>query len=263
MKLDALQPAAQPGFPAGVLRCEYHSEVDGFADWALIWPPEKGDTWIVMIHGHGSHGDQLYTRADIRDMWLPVYRRDGFGILTPNLRDAAWMGPRAAADMQALLDVLRRDFGAARFIFSSGSMGGASNLIYAVLHPQDVAGVVALCPATDLPSYYDWCRARYNGVIKEIADAIEAAYDGDPATARGLYARHSALRNAPRRLNMPIYVSHGTGDALIPVSQARLFAGAMACKPDFTYVEIPDGDHDRPLIKCAEAMEWVVRRLAV
>jgi pimeloyl-ACP methyl ester carboxylesterase len=181
-------------------------------------------------------------------MWMPEYRGRGLGVLTPNLRDNAWMGPAAATDLKELLAGLRRDFGAERFILASGSMGGTSNLIYAVLHPKDVAGLVALCPATDLTSYYGWCRAHNTGVIREIADASS------------LYARHSTLHNA-HRLKMPVYVSHGTADALIPVAQSRLLAGALAELPDFTYVEIPDGDHDRPLIKCGDAMEWVMRRL--
>jgi len=213
-----------------------------------------------MIHGHGSHGDQLYTRSDIRDAYVADFRRRGFGILTPNLRDNAWMGPLAARDMRDLLDLVRDRFGARRFVFASGSMGGTSNLIYAALQPADVQGVVALCPATDLRLYYSWCRERNEGVIGEIADAIEAAYGGPPDQMTALYQQHSALRNAAR-LTMPVYVAHGTNDAIIPISQPRLLTGQMAAMPNYACVDMPDGHHDSPLVLMAEGLTWASRQL--
>ena len=143
-------PVTESGYPQGVSRVTFRSGADGAEDWALIWPPERGGHWCVVIHGYGSHGDQLFVREDIRRDWLPRFRARGMGILTPNHRNNGWMGPRAAADLHALLSFVRREFGAERFTFVSGSMGGTCNLIYAVLHPEDVAGVVALCPVSDL-----------------------------------------------------------------------------------------------------------------
>lgn len=48
-----------------LLRIEYTGR-DGFADWALARLPESGADWVVCIHGHGSNGDQLYVREDIK-----------------------------------------------------------------------------------------------------------------------------------------------------------------------------------------------------
>ena len=264
MSIDrvTVRPASDPRLPPGVLRIAYLSPVDGRSDWALAWPPpdEPGDVWVVVIHGHGSHGDQLYTRADIRDHWLPAYRTHGLGVLTPNLRDNAWMGPAAASDLTALLEFVRHEFGARHFVFCSGSMGGTSNLAYAVLRPQDVAGVVARCPATDLASYYQWCRQRNVGVLREIADAIEAAYGGTPDALPELYATHSVLGNAGR-LGMPVFVAHGVLDRTIPVSQSRRLVGVLAGKIDLTYVEVPDGGHDSPLrlSMSPSPLEWLLR----
>jgi pimeloyl-ACP methyl ester carboxylesterase len=253
--VTGVAPARQAGVPDGVVRVEYASAVDGARDWALLWPPKRDATWVVMVHGHGSHGDQLYTRPDIRDAWLPEFRRAGAGLLTPNLRDNAWMSPAAAADLRDLLAHARKVYGAKRFVFASGSMGGTSNLIYAALHPEDVAAVVALCPATDLASYYTWCREADEGVRKEIADAIRRAYGGDPRQRAAVYATHSALKHA-ERLTMPVFMAHGSTDAVIPVSQSRRLAGAMAEARDFVYVEVPDGDHDSPLPLMATAFRW-------
>ena len=232
---------------------------DGREDWALGWPGTH-DTWVVCLHGHGSHGDQIFTRADIRDHWLTAYRRHGCGVLSANLRDNAWMCPDAAADLHRLLTWARDHYGVARWLFISGSMGGTSNLIYGVLHPEDVAAMVALCPATDLTGYLDWLSAYPDGIRREIGDAIVSAYGGAPAELPDIYAAHSALRHADR-LTMPLYVAHGDNDPLIPVAGARRLADALADAPNFTYVEHPGGGHDTPLFEI-DMERWVGEQLA-
>jgi len=244
-----------------VLQLDYQSGVDGANDWALVRPPQDGvDTWIVCIHGHGSHGDQLYTRPDIRDLWLPNFQSLGFGIMTPNLRDNTWMAPAAADDLKDLITYLRTQYDAHRFIFASGSMGGTSNLIYAVLHPEDADAVIALCPASDLTSYYAWCRERNAGIILEIADAIESAYSGDPSRRQKIYNKHSAVKNC-RQLTMPLYVVHGTSDPIIPVSQSRNLMDKMSGSPKLFYDEITNGGHDSPLSYMPNALDWIAAQL--
>ena len=247
-------------FPDGMLRLDYRSHVDGTQDWALILPPAGGNRWVFCIHGHGSHGDQLYTREDIRQCWLPCFKKHGLGIITPNLRDNAWMGPAAASDLSDLLDYLRQSYDAMSFVLASGSMGGTSNLIYAALHPENVAGVAALCPATDLASYHAWCRDRNSGVIKEIADAIESSYGGPPDQNPEIYMKHSVLHNADR-LNMPVFIAHGNNDEIIPVHQPRLLAGKMGSSTNYAYIEVPDGGHDSPLSCIPDAFDWLMKRI--
>ena len=262
LTVTGTRPASGDAFADGVLRLDYTSGVDGRADWAVVWPGTSSDDWIVMIHGHGSHGDQLWTRPDIRDQWLPAFRRTGMSILSPNLRDNAWMGPSAVADLRDLLAFVRTRYGARRFVFASGSMGGTSNLIYAVVHPEDVSGVVALCPATDIGPYCTWCRCTPDAppVLGEIAVAIESSYGGPPDSRADVYRAHSALAHADR-LTMPVMVVHGSADAVIPVEPSRRLAERLADQPAFRYVEQPGGHHDSPLPMCVEALDWVCARM--
>lgn len=234
----------------------YTSDAGSIKDWALLRLPEKGNDWVVCIHGHGSSGNQLYTREDIRRIWLPEFARHGLGILTPNLRGNGWMGPAAETDMSELLDFLRSEYGAQRFIFASGSMGGTSNLIYASLNPENVSAAIALGAASDLAVYDKWCRERNQGVISEIADAIEQAYGKNPET----YKKHSVIENA-KSLTMPVFISHGSRDELIPVSQMRTLCGCMVDAGDFVYSEIPDGNHDSPLVMMPMALDWAVSKI--
>jgi pimeloyl-ACP methyl ester carboxylesterase len=248
---------------SGVRRIAYRSRVDGHRDWALVRPPAEGAAWLVCLHGHGSHGDQLYTRADIREQWLPRFLAHGLGVLTPNLRDNAWMGPAAVADLDDLLDLLRQEFGAETFLFASGSMGGTGNLIYAALRPANVAGVIARGAASDLASYHAWCMARRDDqpILGQIADAIASSYGGTPEEAPEVYAQHSALQQCAS-LTMPLFLSHGAADATIPVGQMRSLVGRLPEHPSLVYTEIPDGNHDSPLHleTTPDALSWLLAR---
>lgn len=254
--------SAPVGLPSGVQRIDYTSRIDGHRDWGYVWQSDDPRApWLVNLHGHGSHGDQLFTRPDIRNAWLPDFRRRSFSILTPNLRDNPWMGPAAAGDLHDLIVWLRRTYRARQVLLVGGSMGGSSTLAYCALHPKDITGAIALCPATDLASYYDWCKGQASPICAEIANAIRTGYQAEPSEAPDLYRSHSAVQNA-RKLTMPLYVAHGAQDGLIPVSQSRRLAEAMAHARRFRYRELPTGDHDAPLTCMAEGLEWLMGELA-
>jgi len=86
--MKILNKSAQVGkyFPDGLMRLEYKSSYDNFKDWALILPGDNPEFWIIVLHGHCSHGDQLYARDDVRGNWLEPLRATEAGIITPNLR---------------------------------------------------------------------------------------------------------------------------------------------------------------------------------
>lgn len=246
-------------FPLGLKRLEYKSAVDDLEDWALLLPGKDPSVCIIVLHGHGSTGDQLFTRQDIREAWLPTFSNSGASIVTVNLRGNAWMSPAAATDLHELLQWMRAEQGLERTIFYSGSMGGTSNLIYAALYPQDVNAVVALGATTHLASYYCWCLDQSLETPHQIAGAIKEAYGGDPSSKKVLFEQHSALQNATR-LTMPIYFAHGEADVLMPVEQARDLAQALQHQKYFSYYEIPGGSHDSPLWDKG-ALEFLKRQM--
>lgn len=237
----------------------YRSDKDKSEDWALVRRPDRGNTWVVHLHGHGSTGDQIYTRADLRDLWLSRYLQLGLGVLSPNLRGNVWMCPEAVADLHRLLEVVRKEYGAREFCFVSGSMGGTGNLIYAISHPEDVALVVALCAVTDLASYYEWCCVHPGGTRDEIREAIELAYGGSPDQVPDKYKAHSVIRHSCR-LTMPLMLSHAQGDDVIPVEQSQRLYQRLSPADNVTYVEIEGGNHDTPLHGNA-MLQWLEKHI--
>ena len=225
--------------PRGLLRLDYDSPGCPLGrDWALVCPTATAGLGVVVIHGHGSTGDQLYTRPDLKHN-AGFLRSLGLGILTPNLRGNAWMAPPAGQDLAELITFAKTTYGWRKVILASGSMGGTSNLIFAAQHPELADAVVANSPATDLARYAAWCAERPLSICQQIADAIMTAYHRDAA----LLARHSACALADR-LTMPVWLRHGDADPIIPVSESRALASCLANKADFSYREIPDGGHD-------------------
>jgi pimeloyl-ACP methyl ester carboxylesterase len=173
------------------------------------------------------------------------------------------MGPAAVADLHELLAWHREQHPQAHYVFFRGSMGGASNLIYAVLHPQDVAAVVALGAVADIGAYVGWCRAvgaAGAAVLAEIAAAIEDAYGGSSEQQPRDYRAHNVLIHS-RRLTMLVFLAHGEHDALMPVEQSRALAAALSDGPSFRYIETP-GDHDSPLELAGEAVDWLRETLS-
>lgn len=244
-----------------VSKVTYRSAVDHADDWMLVEAPAAAVDWVVVLHGHGSTGDQLYTRPDIRDTWLPLLRELNLGIVSPNLRGNAWMGPAAVADLRSIIRWVKQQ-GAQRVLLLGGSMGGTGVLIYTSLHPEDVAAVVSLCPATDLSDYYAYAssKAPSSPTIAEIVAALDAAYAGPPASRKPHYDAHSTRLNA-HALTMPIFIAHGDDDQTIPVDQARKLIEHLPAQCVHQYIELPAGNHDAPLPLAVQGLRWVLSQL--
>jgi len=230
--------------PGGVRKVTYVSGVDSYQDTAYILPAWNTRDWIINLHGHGSLGNQLFIRQDVRNNWLKLFMELGLSVMTADLRGNAWMCPEAATDLHCLVEWMRSEYGAERFVLVAGSMGGTGSLAYSVLYPEDISAVVAYCPATDIGRYHGLIKNDNRPVIKEISAAIEYAYGGRPADLPDLFAKHSACANHEKLKGMNVLVIHGVEDLTIPVSESRNLAENIHSSKTFEYIEIKDGTHD-------------------
>lgn len=244
-------------FPPGTVRLAFTSAVDGREDWALFRPGEPGRPVLVYLHGSFANGDQLFTRPDIRAHFLPVFAREGLALLTPNLRGTTYMNPATVDDTADLLDAVAARFvPGAQFVLLGGSGGASSAQIFALRHPERVAGLIAL-GACDLADRLEFARRSDLPVLQELAQTIIDSYGGTPEEVPEAYAAHSVIAQAAR-LTMPFLLASGECDALIPIERVRAEAAALIGMPRFHYCEVPGGDHDSPLWLPVENMLRVV-----
>ncbi|MFA7160658.1 MAG: alpha/beta fold hydrolase, partial [Kiritimatiellia bacterium] len=263
MEIISQEKAAGSTNYRDTIKLTYKSYFDGRQDWALLEKStgKAGKIWVVLLHGHGSAGNQIYTRKDVATTWLPAIRERGLSILAPNLRGNAWMCKAAVEDLHALIEYARWKLDAEKFVIVSGSMGGTGALIYTVNYPWEIAGVCALCPATDIARYWKFCaeNGTKKAILGEIGAAIEKAYGGTPSAAPAAYEDNSALARAGR-FDMPVFLAHGDNDAIIPVEESRTFAAALEkSNKKFIYTELNNGHHDSPIPEAVRGLDWILK----
>ncbi len=127
-------------------------------------------------------------------------------------------------------------------------MGGSNVLMYAINHPEDVVGALAMCPVTDIgrhwqeslthpdPDYFmkRWLVSEYYGVSEE---------DQGPA-----FRGNSVIDHA-HRLTMPVVISHAADDSWLPVAHSDRLAESLTDKSDFRYFRYEEGDHFLPSMR--------------
>lgn len=238
-------PMVGEAYPPGTVRIEYCSAVDGERDWALFLPGDPGRKMVVYLHGSFASADQIFTRADIRAFWLSRVMAGRHPLLSLNMRGTSYMSPAATADTHELLQWVRAEYGVTEEVLLGGSGGASSAMAYAVLHPEDVQGVVAM-GMCDILARLEFARQSEASVLQELAECVFQAYGGPPEVNPEPYAARSVLAHAAR-LTMPIVLTMGGADPLIPVAETRKVAAALADQPTFQYHEVPGGNHDAAL----------------
>ena len=241
----SVTPERGDAYPAGTKRITYRSAVDGAEDWALFLPGDPRKNTIVYLHGSFSSADQIFTRKDVREFWLTRIQAGRHPLLSVNLRGTSYMSPAATADLTDLLDYCQDELGCQRFVLLGGSGGASSAMAYAVLHPEKIHGVIAM-GMCDILARLDFARKSDNPVLQKLATTVFAAYGGTPEEKPDLYQARSVLAHTDR-LTMPVILTMGENDPLIPVAETRKIAAAMKGKSNFVYHEIPKGGHDAAL----------------
>ncbi len=231
----------------------YKSRIDGADDWYMLCNAGRGTDCLVYLHGHGSRGDQLFTRADIKTR-LPLIAGLNLSVIAPDLRGNSWMCPTVVSDLADILTFCREKYGFGRFVFVSGSMGGTGALIFAVRRPELVDAIGVMGGATKLRRYRESLRRGRLSIHREILEAIEAHYREED------YALHDVSAQA-EKLTMPLYFAHGTADGIMPVAEMYDLRDKLDGRPGKFFRAIPRGGHDSPIPLFGEILEYLLGQL--
>lgn len=247
-KFDVLSSAEERNldvYPKGTMQIVYNSAFDDKEDWALFYPGDTSKNTIVYLHGSFSHADQIFTRLDIRSFWLKRILSGNHPLLSINMRNTSYMSPATTQDFTDLLNYCRSRFNLRQVVLLGGSGGASSAMAYACVHPEKINGVIAM-GMCDIFSRLNFARKSKNEILQKLAKETFKAYGGSLEEKPELYHARSVLSNIDK-LNMPIILTMGEADSLIPVVETRKIAKAMKTKKNFTYHEIPAGDHNSAL----------------
>lgn len=213
--------------------------------------PKQVNTAIVALHGHGSDRWQFVKqdRGECKGT-RDAAAAHGFLLVCPDYRaTTSWMGPAAEDDVLQILDELDEKYGVRRVIVSGGSMGGASALAFAALHPDRVAGCVSLNGTANMVEY------------ENFSDAIAASYGGTKRERPEVYRSRSAELHADV-LKMPLAMTTGGKDTAVPPDSClRLAAKLQKLGRPVELIHRPDGGHATNYDDTVKAFAFVIKQL--
>ncbi len=245
---------AADGFAEPVDR-EFTARLDGSIQKYVELSPTGLDSArpvdvVIALHGHGSDRWQYIREArgecrGVRD----VAARRGMVFVSPDYRaKTSWMGPAAESDLVQLIALLKERYRVRRTYLAGGSMGGTSALIFAVLHPSLVDGVLSENGTANM--------LEYDG----FQEAIVASYGGTKQDRREEFQRRSPELSA-ERLTMPVALTVGGKDTLVPPHSVRRLAARLkeAGRKDVLLVDDQEGGHATGYDDTVSAFEFVIR----
>lgn len=177
---------------------------------------EESHSLLIALHGHGQ--DRWQFAQESRDECQAardVAAEHGMIFVSPDYRaKTSWMGPKAEADVVQIIDDLKQQYRVDRVIICGGSMGGSSSLTFAVSHPDLIDGVASMNGTANHLEY------------DEFQDAISRSFGGPKAEIPVEYKNRSA-EYWPERLTMPVGITAGGEDTLVPPDSVVRLAGIL------------------------------------
>lgn len=171
---------------------------------------------LIALHGHGSDRWQFAKepRDECRSVRDAAMARQMIFVSPDYRAKTSWMGPKAEADLVQIIADLKKGYRVRRVILCGGSMGGSSALTFAALHPDLIQGVAAMNPTANHLEY------------TQFQDAIRESFGGSKQDIPLEYKNRSA-EYWPERFTMPLAISTGGKDDLVPPQSAQRLAAVL------------------------------------
>lgn len=229
------------------------ARADGSTQHYVVVLPEAFDRakphpLLVVLHGHGSDRWQYVTNPrDECRVARDVAASRRMILISPDYRaKTSWMGPKAEADLLQILQEIKGRYRIGKTIVCGGSMGASSALTFAALHPELVDGVAAMNGTANHLEY------------ENFQDAIRESFGGAKQAVPNEYKKRSA-EYWPERLTMPIGLTVGGRDTLVPPESVVRLAGIVKkLQPNVLLVQRPDGGHATDYADGKAVLEFVL-----
>ncbi|HEY3322756.1 MAG TPA: alpha/beta fold hydrolase [Planctomycetota bacterium] len=206
---------------------------------------------LIALHGHGSDRWQFVrdNRGECKGA-RDVAARHGFIFVSPDYRaKTSWMGPKAEADLLQIIGELKKKHKIAKVLLTGGSMGGTSALIFTALHPQLVDGAISLNGTANME--------QYDNFLQYIAES----YGGDKKAQPDEYRKRSP-ELFPERFTMPLAVTVGGKDTLVPPDSVLRLANAVSKKnTSVLIINRENTGHETSYADTVTALEFAIEKV--
>lgn len=129
-------------------------------------------------------------------------------------------------------------------------MGGSSSLTFAALHPELVDAVASMNGTANHLEY------------ENFQDAIAESFGGKKSQIPKEYKKRSA-EYWPERLTMPIGITVGNKDDVVPPESAIRLAGILKkLQPNVLLIARPDGGHSTTYADAKAILEFAITKSA-
>jgi predicted peptidase len=201
---------------------------------------------VLFLHGSGERGDNglLQTEIGLPSAIRRAPERFPAIVVMPQCpRDRTWNEPGTMASALAALDRSLREFGGdpARVSLTGLSMGGYGTWYLAAHHPERFAALGVVCGGVHPPA-----------MLRDVMPGHGFETTGDP------YAWV-----AERVAQTPVWIFHGSDDAIVPVTESRRMVRALEdAGGNVRYTEYPGVGHDAWMHAYAEEefVRWLIPR---
>ena len=229
---------------------------DGTEQRYVLVLPEAHDSArphdvLLCLHGHGSDRWQ-FVRAERGEARAArdIAARYSMILVSPDYRaKTSWMGPAAEADLVQIIGELKKQYAVRSVVVSGGSMGAASALTFAALHPELADGVVALNGHANHLEYTNF------------QEAIQIAFGGTKQTLPQEYRKRSA-EFFPERFTMPVAITAGGKDTTVPPDSVMRLGRAVQKHNPAVHLDLKDSrGHETEYEAALSAYDFVVRAM--
>ena len=169
--------------------------------------------------------------------------------VSPDYRaPASWMGPKAEADVVQIIAELKQQHRVSRMFLCGGSMGGASSLAFAALHPELLDGVASMNGTANF--------LEFENFYGSIAESFGGTKEQIP-----LEYKNRSAEYWPEKLTMPIGLAASGKDESVPPHSVLRLAHVLQsmAHPHVKLIHRPDMGHSTSYEDAAAVIEFIVQ----
>jgi alpha-beta hydrolase superfamily lysophospholipase len=250
---------------------------------------------VLLLHGYAEHSGRYgWVMERLGEAGFSVYAPDirGFGASArPGALADLDSLESAVRDVASLAAVIQRVLPGAPLFLLGHSMGGMLAALYALRHPEGLAGLVTTGAAVEIPEFISPLLLRVSGLLSRLLPLLPAqpfeyhelsrdpqvirALEEDPLYYKGKmrartgYQQLLGIRevlSGLSNLRLPLLVLHGAEDRTIsPKASEAFFRGAssqdktMKIFPGLRHEILNEPEREQVL---AVILDWLRRRLA-